>query len=83
MNDPSPELLEQRSIEDRALRLGRERKELEKGLDAIMQQTIDLLDEASAHGVPLDRIAHLIGVSRQTVYRWRDVVARLRANAQD
>jgi hypothetical protein len=33
-------------------------------------------------GIPFDTYAKLVGVSRQTLYRWRDMKARLQATAE-
>jgi hypothetical protein len=63
----------QRALEDRALALGFERRGLENGLLDNLLAVRELLHDAEGLGVPLDRIAKLVGVSRQTLYRWRDV----------
>jgi DNA-binding XRE family transcriptional regulator len=33
--------------------------------------------DAAEVGIPFDTYAKLVGVSRQTLYRWRDAVSRL------
>ncbi len=66
-----------RQIEDWAVTLGHERHNLESGLSVNTQRIIDLMPQALAAGIPLDGYAKLVGVSRQTLYRWQEVSRRL------
>jgi len=63
-----------RAIEDRSIELGDERGRLENELAANTTAIVALLREWADAGspIPLDRLASLVGVSRQTLYRWRD-----------
>jgi transposase-like protein len=36
----------------------------------------DLMPKAVEAGIPLDALARLLGISRQTLYRWRDGTTR-------
>jgi transcriptional regulator GlxA family with amidase domain len=73
----------QRDLEDEALRLGSERNGLEAKLGKNLEQIVDLLAQAPEHSVSVERFASLVGVRRQQLYRWRDVIARLRQAAED
>ena len=66
-----PDLQARRSIEDRAAQLGAKRRELEAERGANNQAIIQLLRDAEGAGVTYDYLAHLTGVSRQTLHRWR------------
>jgi hypothetical protein len=83
MTDLPPDMQVRREVEDRALKLGAERAELENRLGTNTEQISDLLSKALDAGVPIDHYARMVGVSRQTLHRWRGVIARLRANAQE
>jgi hypothetical protein len=61
-----------RGIEDRAAFLGGERHDLTRGMVTNTQAMVELLRDAEDAGVPLERLASLLGVSRQTLYNWRD-----------
>jgi hypothetical protein len=78
MTDLPPNMQARRAIEDRAVQLGNERHDLDNGLAANTQAIIDLLRDADGAGVPLDHLAKLVGVSRQTLHRWREIAARLK-----
>jgi len=73
-----PELQARRAIEDAALRVRADREELQHQLARNTQNAIDLVRPALESGLSLDQLADLIGVSRQTLYRWRVVADRLR-----
>lgn len=53
-------------------RLGRERPKLEAKMAENTQEIIDRLPEAQEAGVPLDTFAKLVGVSRPTLYKWKE-----------
>lgn len=36
----------------------------------------ELMPKATEAGIPFDAVAKLLGISRQTLYRWRDGTAR-------
>jgi hypothetical protein len=64
-----------RFIEDHAIELGAERVRLEEQLTNNTGDIIDRMRDAAEAGIPLDTYAKLVGVSRQTLYRWRDAAA--------
>jgi hypothetical protein len=67
-----------RGIEDRAIALGVRRQELAAEMTANTQGIIDLLRDAEGAGIPYEHLSQLLGVSRQTLFRWREVAARLK-----
>lgn len=71
-------LAKRHGIEKHAADAGAERAKLDDGLAANTQWIIDLMPSAMEAGVPLDTYAKLVGVSRQTLYRWQEVARRLR-----
>jgi hypothetical protein len=58
-------------------KLGKERAKLDAKLVENTQAIIDLMPEALSAGLPFDGYAQLVGVSRQTLYRWQKVARRL------
>lgn len=64
-----------RKLEDWAFQLGEERRQLDGQLDSNTKSIIQLLPQAIEAGIPLDQLAMMVGVSRQTLYRWREVGA--------
>jgi hypothetical protein len=58
-----------------AIQAGEERAAIESKLTENTQWIIDLMPKALEAGIPLDTYAKLVGVSRQTLYRWRDFAA--------
>jgi hypothetical protein len=78
MNDLPSDIQARRAIEDRAVQLGAERRRLNDGIEANTQAILQLLRNAEGTGVPHDYLAHLTGVSRQTLYRWREDAGRLK-----
>ncbi len=85
MTDTHAEIEIRRSIEDRAIALGDERGRLDDQLSKNIDEILALMREweEADQPIPFDRLASLVGVSRQTLYRWRDVAARLRAEAAE
>ena len=78
MTNIPADLEAKRWIEDRAAQLGNERHSLDDRLAANTQAIIQLLRNAEGVGVTYDYLAHLTGVSRQTLHRWREVAGRLK-----
>lgn len=62
-------LEEQRRVEDRALELGEERREVLGRLEDNSKAMAELVRSAP-DSVPLQRLARLLGVGRATIYRW-------------
>lgn len=77
MNDLPPDIQARRAIEDRAATLGAERRGFEAGLAANTHLIIDLLRDADGVGIPHEQLAQLLGVSRQSIYNWREIAAKL------
>ena len=67
-----------RAIEDRLADLGAERSRilLEDGRN--LEAIVDTIPDATAVGLSFEAIANLVGVSRQTLYRWQGMLAKLR-----
>ena len=78
MTDPKQDLQTTRAVEDELIRFGAERNRLEGQLGANLEQIVDAIPEATAAGISFDRIAGLVGVSRQTLYRWQRSISILR-----
>lgn len=72
MNDTPPDIQAKRTVEDEAIKLGKSRREIERREIANIQAIVDLIPRAVAVGVSFDQLAKLIGVSRQTLYRWQE-----------
>lgn len=68
------DLLARRAIEDRAAKLGASRAALEADLGRNTAEIRVLLRDSEGVAVPLDQLAQLTGVSRQTLHRWRNEV---------
>jgi transcriptional regulator GlxA family with amidase domain len=83
MNKIPADIQARRSVEDAAIKLGKDRHEIERREVANIQAIVDLIPRAAAAHVSLDQLAKLIGVSRQTLYRWQDIAERLRAEQAD
>src|SRR5579862_402764 len=77
MSDATRQLQATRAVEDRAAKLGAKRRECESTLNRNTHKIIDLLRDSRSSGVPLRRLAALLGVSRQTLYRWLEVAAQI------
>ena len=78
--DLPPGVKAQRAVENRAIKLGKERNKLEARLAEITEEAVELMAEAERSGVPIGRLAELIQIERSTLYRWRDATAILRAD---
>jgi hypothetical protein len=76
MNLP-PDIQARRAIEDRAATLGAERRGFEAGLATNTHLIIDLLRDAEGLGIAFEHLAKLLGVSRQSLYNWREVATKL------
>ncbi len=72
MNNLPPEIRAQREVEDRAAQLGVQRAALNTETAANTANVKELLPQALAVGVPMETIAKLTGVSRQTLHQWRN-----------
>jgi hypothetical protein len=83
MTDLPPNMQAKRAVEDQALALGAERRKIDDQHIANTRAIIALIPHAGEAGVSLDDLASMVQVSRQTLYRWRDVAARLRADTED
>jgi hypothetical protein len=78
MTDLPPDMQARRAIEDRAVQLGNERRDLDGRLAANTQAIIDLLRDAEGSGIPYEHLAEIVGVSRQTLFRWREIASELK-----
>jgi hypothetical protein len=72
MNGLPPHIQARRAVEDQALRLGNQRRDLNAQTIANTQAIMVLLPKAQAAGVPLEQLAEMVQVSRQTLYRWQE-----------
>jgi DNA invertase Pin-like site-specific DNA recombinase len=77
MTDLPPDLQARRAAEDELVLLGSERSRLESEQDANIAAIVAAIPKAIETGIPFDGIAKLVGVSRQTLYRWQEVTRRL------
>jgi DNA invertase Pin-like site-specific DNA recombinase len=77
MNNLPNTIQARRAIEDRAAQLAEQRRKIDSQVAENTQAIIDLIPEAAKVGIPLDQLAEVIGVSRQTLYRWREIARRL------
>jgi hypothetical protein len=82
MTDLPPDLQPRRRIEDRLIGLGDERRELQDKTKGTVKAMIDLVPEAQQAGISFDGIAKLIGVPRQTLYRWQEIAEFRRRTAK-
>jgi hypothetical protein len=71
MTDLPPNIRQRRALEDRAIILGAERRTLEAQQAGNLGAIVGLIHDADGL-LPLEEIAKLVGVSRQTLYRWQD-----------
>jgi hypothetical protein len=61
-----------RAIEDQAIKLGSERTQLRDRLRKNARAITALLEQAIAAGIHIASFARLVGVRRQSLYRWRE-----------
>lgn len=77
MSELPPDIKTRREVEDRAAQLGDERRRLQAQTAANTQAIIDLLRDSDGANVTYEQLASLLGVTRQTVFTWREQAARL------
>jgi DNA invertase Pin-like site-specific DNA recombinase len=77
MTEIPPDLQARRAVEDELVRLGSKRNRLESELAANIEAIVAAIPKAIETGIPFDGVAKLVGVSRQTLYRWQEVARRL------
>jgi hypothetical protein len=80
MTDLPPDLQARRAVEDELARLGSERNRLESEAGTNLETIVAAIPRATEVGIPFDGIAHLVGVSRQTLYRWQGSLPILRGD---
>jgi hypothetical protein len=76
------EIDQRRGIEDRALKLRAKRAELHGGLRENTAAITALLAEAVELGIAVEQFARLVGIRRQSLYRWREVARRAAKETQ-
>jgi uncharacterized protein (DUF2384 family) len=72
-----------REVEDILAQLGSERARLESEAGTVLEAIVAAIPRATAAGIPFDSIAKLVGVSRQTLYRWQASINRLRGSTEN
>jgi DNA invertase Pin-like site-specific DNA recombinase len=77
MTDIPSDIQARRSIEDELVQLGSERNRLESEGGKNIEAIVAAIPKAIEAGIPFDGIAKLVGISRQTLYRWQGVTHRL------
>jgi hypothetical protein len=77
MTEIPPDLQARRAVEDELVQLGSERNRLESELASNIEAIVAAIPKAIETGIPFDGVARLVGVSRQTLYRWQEVTRRL------
>lgn len=80
MSDLPKDLQARRAVEDELVRLGSERGRLENEAGANLEAIVAAIPKATNVGIPFDGIAQLVGVSRQTLYRWQGSLQTLRGD---
>jgi DNA-binding transcriptional regulator YiaG len=65
------EIQARRVIEDNALRLGQERAQLDAQLAGNTTNIKQIIGHALDVGIPLEQLAQMVHVSRQTLHQWR------------
>jgi hypothetical protein len=77
MNPIPAELQARREIEDRAAQLGEDRSQIQAQLTENTWAMMELLRTRQHTLIPLDHLANLLGVSRQSLYRWREIARNI------
>jgi hypothetical protein len=77
MSDLDQSIQARRAIEDRLIQLGNERDELTRKTSENIQAITDAMAVAVDAGIPIEYIAQLVRVSRQTLYRWKEGAIRM------
>lgn len=81
MTELLPAALQQRRIiEDRAAELAQQRQEANELLRRNTWDIIELLRDPQHGVIPFEQLAALLGVSRQTLYRWREIGQQIPAD---
>jgi len=73
----------QRAVEDKAIKLGTKRAQLEAQRAKIIEDAVALMSDAERVGVSVARLAELIQIDRPNLYRWRSAVAIHRADREE
>jgi len=60
-----------RNVEDAALQLGQERAQLDAKLTGSTTKIKGIIGLALDAGIPLEQLAQMVHVSRQTLHQWR------------
>jgi hypothetical protein len=81
--DLPPDVKARRAVEDRAIRLGNKRAQLERQREKVIEDAVELMSDAERVGVSVARLADLIHVDRPNLYRWRNAVAIHRADREE
>lgn len=76
MTDLNQSIQARRAIEDRLIQLGNERDELTRKTSENIQAITDAMAVAVEAGIPIEYVAQLVRVSRQTLYRWKEGAIR-------
>jgi hypothetical protein len=82
MTQQARDIQARREIEDRIVKLGERRRQLQGKIDKNTQNIVGVVPEALKAGIPFDGVAKLIGVPRQTLYRWRAAATYLRSGGR-
>jgi transcriptional regulator GlxA family with amidase domain len=72
-----------RAIEDQAVALGVERRNIDDQQIGNTRAIIDLIPSATEAGVSLEDLASMVQVTRQTLYRWQETARRLRTEDEE
>jgi hypothetical protein len=82
MAQDTQDLQARREVEDRIIKLGERRRQLQGKIEKNTQNIVDVVPDALKAGIPFDGIAKLIGVPRQTLYRWRAAARYVRSGGR-
>jgi len=77
MSEIPPDIQARRTIEDEAIRIGQERAALSHRMTENTWTIIELLRRPEHALIPLDHLAQLLGVSRPSIYRWRETAEKI------